>query len=172
MTWRDGVFAQIQAMTGPQGEGSIDGLCAAAKVSRASFYRHWSATEPAREEMALRDAIQRLALENRHYGYWRIGAMLRREGWCVNAKRVLRITREDNLLCLRKRAYVPATTDSNHGWRVYPNLQSARLAGTRTHCGVKSGHTPISPRSWVIREGRQCARAVDEFVMGETNLPR
>ena len=25
---------------------------------------------------------------------------------------------------------------------------------------------------WAIREGRQCARAVDEFLMGETNLPR
>ena len=70
----------------------------------------------------MRDAIQRLALAHRHYGYRRIGALLRREGWCVNAKRVLRLTREDNLLCLRKRAYVPATTDSNHGWRVYPNL--------------------------------------------------
>jgi transposase InsO family protein len=109
-------------MTGPQGEGSIEPLCAAARVSRASFYRHWSGAEPAREETALRDAIQRLALKHRHYGYRRIGALLRREGWCVNAKRVLRLTREDNLLCLRKRAYAPATTDSNHGWRVYPNL--------------------------------------------------
>src|SRR5205807_8354180 len=26
------------------------------------------------------------------------------------------------LLCLRKRSFVPATTDSNHGWRVVPNL--------------------------------------------------
>ena len=25
---------------------------------------------------------------------------------------------------------------------------------------------------WAIREGRQCARAVDQFLMGETNLPR
>lgn len=78
--------------------------------------------EPAREETALRSAVQRLALAHRHYGYRRIGVMLRREGWCVNAKRVLRLMREDNLLCLRKRAYAPATTDSNHGWRVYPNL--------------------------------------------------
>ncbi len=30
--------------------------------------------------------------------------------------------REDNLLCLRQRAFVPATTDSDHGWRVVPNL--------------------------------------------------
>lgn len=109
-------------MTGPQGEGSIEPLCAAAGVSRASFYRRWSEAQPAREETALRDVIQRLALKHRHYGYRRIGALLRREGWCVNAKRVLRLTREDNLLCLRKRAYAPATTDSNHGWRVYPNL--------------------------------------------------
>jgi putative transposase len=113
-------------MTRLQGEGSgelaIETMCRLAQVSRASFYRHWSAAEPAREETALRDRLQRLALAHRHYGYRRIGALLRREGWCVNAKRVLRLMREDNLLCLRGRAYAPATTDSNHGWRVYPNL--------------------------------------------------
>jgi glutamate synthase (NADPH) small chain len=25
---------------------------------------------------------------------------------------------------------------------------------------------------WAIREGRQCARAVDQFLMGKTSLPR
>ncbi|MFM7484300.1 MAG: glutamate synthase, partial [Burkholderiaceae bacterium] len=25
---------------------------------------------------------------------------------------------------------------------------------------------------WAIREGRQCARAVDEYLMGESVLPR
>ena len=40
----------------------------------------------------------------------------------VNHKRVLRLMREDNLLCLRRRAFVPATTNSNHGWQVVPNL--------------------------------------------------
>ncbi|HWF01491.1 MAG TPA: IS3 family transposase [Caulobacteraceae bacterium] len=114
-------------MTGPQGEARIDRLCRLAEVGRASFYRSWSQAEPDREEMALRDAIQRLALAHRHYGYRRIGALLRREGRAVNAKRVLRIMRDDNLLCLRKRAFVPATTDSNHGWRVYPNLARRML---------------------------------------------
>jgi putative transposase len=109
-------------MTGPQGEARIEPLCAAAGVSRASFYRGWAEAEPDLEEMALRDVLQRLALKHRHYGYRRLTALLRREGWAVNAKRVLRLTREDNLLCLRKKAYVPATTDSDHGWRVYPNL--------------------------------------------------
>jgi len=40
----------------------------------------------------------------------------------VNHKRVLRLMGEDNLLCLRKRAFVPVTTCSRHGWRVVPNL--------------------------------------------------
>jgi len=109
-------------MTGPQGEGRIERMCALADISRASFYRSWSETEPDLEELALHDAVQRLALAHRHYGHRRIGALLRREGWAANAKRVLRVMREDNLLCLRKKAYAPATTDSNHGWRVYPNL--------------------------------------------------
>jgi transposase InsO family protein len=66
--------------------------------------------------------VQRLALAYRHYGYRRIAAQLRREGWAVNHKRVLRLMREDNLLCLRLRPFIPVTTDSRHGWRVVPNL--------------------------------------------------
>jgi putative transposase len=45
----------------------------------------------------------------------------------VNHKRVLRLMRQDNLLCLRTRAFVPATTDSNHGWPVVPNLAGNML---------------------------------------------
>jgi transposase InsO family protein len=30
--------------------------------------------------------------------------------------------REDNLLCLRAKPFVPGTTNSKHGWRVVPNL--------------------------------------------------
>ncbi|MCA1378649.1 IS3 family transposase [Bradyrhizobium sp. IC4061] len=70
----------------------------------------------------MRDAIQRLALTHRHYGYRRISAQLRREGFAVNGKRVLRLMREDNLLCLRQRPFVLVTTDSRHPWRVVPNL--------------------------------------------------
>src|SRR5262249_34172265 len=75
-----------------------------------------------REETAVRDEIQRLSLANRHYGHRRIAALLRREGWQGNKKRVLRLMREGNLLCLRRAALVPPTTDSRHGWRVYPHL--------------------------------------------------
>ena len=84
-------------------------------VSRASFYR--LTKTPLREpdrDMDLRDAIQRIALEWPSYGRPRITAELRRQGWMVNPKRVYRLLREDNLLCVRKRKFV-VTTDSNHG---------------------------------------------------------
>ena len=91
-------------------------------MSRASFYR--CDREPATEskpDMDLRDAIQKIALEWPAYGRPRITAELRRKGWKVNPKRVQRMMREDNLLCVRKRKFV-VTTDSNHGRKVYPNL--------------------------------------------------
>ncbi len=106
----------------PQGELTVERMCALAGVNRAGYYRHWKASAPRREETAARDAIQRVALANRRYGYRRIAAQLRREGFVINHKRVLRLMRRDNLLCLRVRAFVPATTDSRHPWRVVANL--------------------------------------------------
>ncbi|MCV3211893.1 IS3 family transposase [Mesorhizobium sp. YC-39] len=105
-----------------QGEFNIDRMCWLAGVSRASYYRHWLDSAPRRAETGLRDLIQKLALGNAHYGYRRIAALLRREGWQVNHKCVLRIMREDNLLCLRASPFVPVTTNSRHGWQVVPNL--------------------------------------------------
>jgi len=93
-----------------------------AGVSRASFYRfdQEAAPKPDRD-MDLRDAIQRIALKWPCYGRPRITAALRRQGWEVNPKRVGRLMREDNLLCVRKRKFV-VTTDSAHNRKVYRNL--------------------------------------------------
>jgi len=63
-----------------------------------------------------------VALANRRYGYRRVTAQLRQEGVIVNHKRVLQLMREDNLLCLRQRPFVPRTTQSDHPWPVMPNL--------------------------------------------------
>ena len=114
-------------MTRPQGKrpaeaGSVERMCSLVGVGRATYYRHWREQAPLEEETALRDVMQRLALANPHYGYRRIGALLGREGWCVNHKRLVHLMREDNLLCLRKPVFRPATTDARHSWRVWPNL--------------------------------------------------
>jgi len=94
-----------------------------AQVSRASYYRFdEKATPDTDSDMDLRDAIQRIALEWPSYGRRRITHELRRQGWTVNWKKVYRLMREDNLLCVRKRKFV-LTTESNHGRKIYPNLK-------------------------------------------------
>ncbi len=101
---------------------TIERMVELGQVSRSGFYRFDEGAKPCPDaDMDLRDAIQRIALEWPSYGRPRITAELRRRGWKVNPKRVYRILREDNLLCVRKRKFI-VTTDSNHGCKVYPNL--------------------------------------------------
>jgi len=95
--------------------------CQALSLSRSTWYRLRDCPAPLDRDMALRDHIQRLALARPTYGYRRITEQLRREGVPVNHKRVLRLMRQDNLLCLRRRMFV-STTDSQHALSVWPNL--------------------------------------------------
>ena len=99
---------------------TIERMVELGRVSRSGFYRFDESTRPD-PDLDLRDAIQRIALEWPSYGRPRITRELRRRGWTVNAKKVYRLLREDNLLCVRKRKFV-LTTTSNHGLHVYPNL--------------------------------------------------
>ena len=107
----------------PQGESglSIVRICELTGVSRASFYRHWESKAPTEAETALRDAIQRVALAHRFYGYRRVAVLVQREGFAVGVNKVWRVMQEDNLLAVRRRKFV-VTTDSQHSFVVYPNL--------------------------------------------------
>ncbi|MFT4040249.1 MAG: IS3 family transposase [Thermomicrobiales bacterium] len=92
--------------------------CALLGISRSWWYAHTAAADPT--ALALRDAIERVVLEHPGYGYRRVTHALRRDGWTINAKRVLRVMREESLLCQIKRRFV-ATTDARHGLGHYPN---------------------------------------------------
>lgn len=103
---------------------SVVRMCELTGFSRAGFYRFLDPEKPAPSDMDLRDEIQKIALEWPSYGSRRIAMALKGRGWEVNRKRVRRIMREDNLLCVVKRKFV-TTTDSAHSLRVYPNLARA-----------------------------------------------
>jgi transposase InsO family protein len=79
------------------------------------------------ERARLVEAVERIVLEFGGYGYRRVTAQLRREGWQVNHKRVLRVMREESLLCHLKQRWT-RTTDSAHGLRTYPNLLKEKTA--------------------------------------------
>lgn len=105
---------------------SVGGACHTLSLPRSTWYRQQKQAGAPDPEIGLRDHIQRLALAISVYGYRRMTAELRREGLIVNHKRVLRIMREDNLLCIRKRRFIK-TTDSEHGLTVYPNLAAGLM---------------------------------------------
>lgn len=90
-------------------------------VSRAGYYRWRRPWSGEAVEVELRDCMQKIALEFPAYGYRRITAELKRRHWDVNHKAVLRMMRQDNLLCLRHKRFL-VTTDSRHDLPVYPNL--------------------------------------------------
>lgn len=110
-------------------------MCILSQVSRAGFYRARH-RQPTREgDLPLRDALQRFALEFPSYGWPRMTVELQRRGWAVNHKRVYRLMREDNLLCLRRRKFV-TTTHSAHPLPVYPNLARAMTPSGRDRLWV------------------------------------
>jgi len=99
----------------------VSALCQMTGLNRAGYYRSRTPRQATPVEMEIRDEMQRIAVESPAYGYRRITAELQKRGFAVNHKRVLRMMREDNLLCVRRRKFV-ATTDSRHNLPVYPNL--------------------------------------------------
>ena len=105
----------------------MNGLCRAAGISRAGYYRFRQYGKAKRTDMDLRSQIQRIALRWPAYGYRRVHAELLRQGLTINHKRVLRLLRVDNLLCVRRRKFLLGTTDSRHRLPIYPNLAAGMV---------------------------------------------
>lgn len=97
-------------------------LCDKETVSRSTYYRLQEESCINSSDIALKQLINEIASEFPFYGYRRMTKELQHRGEQVNHKRVLRIMREDNLLCRRKKAFKPVTTNSNHSFKIYPNL--------------------------------------------------
>lgn len=111
----------IQCQSEEPGQLPVARMCELVHLPRRSYYHLLVSEQPEDPHIELRDEIQRVALEWPAYGYRRITHELRRQGRRANHKLVLRLMREDNLLCLRKRHFV-RTTDSRHDLPIYANL--------------------------------------------------
>jgi len=112
------------------GRLSIHRMCEVAGFSRSGYYRYLEPAPPCAAAMNLRDEIQKIAVEWPAYGSRRIARELKERGWKVSRKRVQRLMREDNLLCVAKRKFI-VTTDSAHNRKVYPHLaESMTVTGT------------------------------------------
>jgi putative transposase len=88
------------------------------EIPRSTYYYR---RKKKREDADIQNRIELLVRDLPGYGYRRVDEQLRRDGLAVNHKRVLRIMRENSLLCQIKRAY-RVTTNSRHKYPVFPNL--------------------------------------------------
>ena len=75
----------------------------------------------AQQDADLRDRIERIQAEFPGYGYRRVYRELERQGEIVNTKRLRRVMKRYGLKPITWRSFVH-TTDSNHRFRIYPNL--------------------------------------------------
>jgi putative transposase len=126
------MMQQIQA-SDPQ--VAVRRLCAVFGGSRRWWYDRPAALEPSADEVALRDAIERVIRDCPGYGYRRVTPALQREGWQVNHKRVLRVMRQEAVRSPLQRQFV-VTTDSQHGYRTYPHLLAGQIVDRLDQVGV------------------------------------
>jgi putative transposase len=94
------------------------------ELSRSSYYYQPkpSIILKQKQEADLKDRIERIICDQPGYGYRPVTHQLKKDGYIINHKRVLRIMRENALLRpVRKRSFI-ATTNSEHAYTRYPNL--------------------------------------------------
>ena len=77
-----------------EGLGRAAAACRALGLARSSFYRAGCESVESRR---VRGVIEELSRKHPRYGYRRITALLRRDGFEVNAKRVQRVRRAEAL---------------------------------------------------------------------------
>ena len=87
-------------------------------IARSTYYDR---PERPTDDTAIVEAMFEVCDVFESYGYRRVGAALRQQGLVVNHKKIRRLMREHDLQPKIRRRFV-ATTDSGHGWPIYPNL--------------------------------------------------
>ena len=92
-------------------------VCEVLDYARSTYY-HTAKPTP---DDALRAAIREVAGQWPRYGYRRVTAQLRRQGWPVNRKRIQRVMRLMDLP-RKTKAKKRRTTNSEHPFPRYPNL--------------------------------------------------
>lgn len=87
-------------------------------IARSTYY---DAPTMGADDTALVEAMHAIKDEFEAYGWRRMQAALRHEGWVVNHKKVKRLMREHGLQPPRRRRFV-ATTNSDHEQPIFPDL--------------------------------------------------
>lgn len=103
------VFTRIQDALFKDPQLSIRKACHLHRASRSGYYKWKKRPAPVPSaiglDIDLKDMIQKIVLKFPEYGYRRVTTELKNRGYVVNHKRVLRIMRDNNLLCLTNNSH-------------------------------------------------------------------
>lgn len=112
------MYPLIDALTATM---SLQRLCRLAHIPRGTYYRHQPHAKVEEQLDIVCSEVHRVCEQYPGYGYRRVTHELHRRGQHVNHKRILALMRREKLLCRSKRRFV-RTTNSEHAYRVYPNV--------------------------------------------------
>jgi len=108
-TYTGQIFTRIQDALFKDPQLSIRKACKLHGASRSGYYKWKKRPAPVPsaivQDIDLKDHIQKIVLKFPEYGYRRVTTELRNRGYVVNHKRVLRIMRDNNLLCLTNNSH-------------------------------------------------------------------
>lgn len=95
-------------------------MCRMLEVSKSGYYS-WLKHEEKQDEHTS-EVVCIFETHKKRYGVRRIRAELRASNKAVGYRRVRRIMKEEGLVAIAPRSFVPRTTNSNHNRRMSPNL--------------------------------------------------
>ena len=98
-------------------------------ISTSAYYYkpRLSLEERQKQDADLRDKIEAIHIVFPRAGYRVIYHHFLRQGERINKKRILRVMKEYGLKPLLTKAFKTKTTDSNHDYKVYPNLMKDKV---------------------------------------------
>jgi putative transposase len=137
-------------------------------LSRSTFY---DTPSKKADDARIVARIAAICDEFEAYGYRRVDAELRHQGLAVTAKKIRRLMRENALQPKRRRRFV-ATTNSDHGYPIFPNLaKEMRVDGPNqlwvadiTYIAIAVGFVYLAAilDAWSRRVvGRAISRSID-----------
>jgi putative transposase len=97
-------------------------MCELLEVPRSGYYRSKQSRTSISPDPLMAE-VHAICTRMPRYGYRRVKAQLSRQGIRANGKKVLRIMRQEKLLCKPKKRW-HTTTDSRHSFRRWPNITS------------------------------------------------
>jgi len=113
-------FAQTESMNYP-----ITQLCDVLQLSRSSYYAYCAGDSYAvsQERKELSAQVREVFYENRkRYGGRRISETLKQEGLAIGRHKVRSLMKEQGLVAIQPKSFVPRTTQSRHTLGYAPNL--------------------------------------------------